>query len=161
MQTKSPTRPTIVWVLIFLLGFLALNALAAGAAFLLAPDGHLIQMPLSQLDRTPFSNFLLPGLLLFTFNGLFPLAVAYSLWKLPAWSWPNSLNPFKRYHWSWAGSLASGAILIIWIIVQIQWIQIGVLHFICLVLGALIMLLTLPPAVRRYCSEKGRHRLPA
>ena len=120
---------------------------------MLAPDGHLIQMPFSHLKNSPFPDFFIPGLLLFLFNGVFLVAVAYSLWKLPAWRWPDSLNPFKKYHWSWAASLAAGAILIVWIIVQIQWIPFGALHIIVLAWGVLIILIALLPGVRQYCAK--------
>jgi hypothetical protein len=97
-----------------------------------------------------FSNFLIPGVLLFVFIGIYPLAVAYSLWKRPGWRWPNVLNPFKRIHWSWAGSLAAGVLLMIWIGVQVQFMAIGFLHIICFAWGALLVLLTLLPRVRRH-----------
>lgn len=45
--------------------------------------------------------------------------VAYCLWRKPAWSWPDALNPAKKFHWSWAASLAAGIILLIWISVQV------------------------------------------
>ena len=148
------TRAFPVWALIFLQALLGLNALVAGGSFLIAPDGHLIQMPLSNLDNSPFTNFLIPGLLLLIFVGIFPLLVAYSLWRLPGWRWPEAINPFRRFHWSWAGSLAAGLIVIIWILVQIQWILVGVLHYTVLIWGFVILLITLTPAVRRYCLRK-------
>jgi hypothetical protein len=154
MQNHSNARPYPVWILIFLQVFLGLNALIGGGAFLLAPDGHLIQMPLSNLKNTPFSDFLIPGLLLFIFVGIFPIAVAYSLWKRPAWRWPNILNPFKRIHWSWARSLAAGVIAMIWIAIQVQWLTVGLLHIIIFCWGALLLLVTSLPIIRRYYSLK-------
>ena len=85
--------------------FLGLNGLLGGGAFLLAPDGHLLQMPFSHLKNTPFSSFLIPGLLLFLFLGVYPIAVAYSLWRRPAWRWPDALNPFKQLHYRHGGRL--------------------------------------------------------
>jgi hypothetical protein len=64
-------------LLIWLQVLLAVGALAGGASFILAPDGHVIQMPLRNLKDTPFKDFLIPGILLFTLVGLFPLAVAF------------------------------------------------------------------------------------
>jgi len=155
MKTPANPRPFIVWLLIFLLAFLGLNGAAAGALFIIAPDGRLIQMPLSNLKNAPFSDFLIPGFLLLIFIGIYPMAAAYSLWKLPVWRWPDALNPFKQFHWSWAGSLAAGAIVMVWILVQIQWIKVGALHIIVLVWGAVIVLLALLPSVRRYCRRAG------
>ncbi len=153
MDSRKAGRPVTVWALISMLAFLALNALAAGGAFIAAPDGRLIRMPISSLDRSPFSNFLVPGILLFVFVGLLPAIVSYGLWKQPDWTWPNIFNPINGTHWSWAGSLATAVALIVWITVQVQWIEFGVLHAICLAWGALIVLITLLPGVRRHCRR--------
>lgn len=150
MQTRANSRPFTQPILIFLQIFLGLNGLLGGGAFVLRPDGHLLQMPFSYLENTPFPNFLIPGLLLFMFLGVYPLVVAYSLWKEPGWRWPNVLNLFKQTHWSWAASLATGVIAIIWIIAQIQWIPAGFLHVFIFSWAILILLVTLLPNVRRY-----------
>jgi hypothetical protein len=153
MPDHHRLRPLALWVLIFLQFFLGLQGLFGGGAFLLAPDGRLIQMPFSHLQETPFHDFLIPGLLLFLFLGVYPLMVAYSLWKIPSWRWPEFLNPFKHTHWSWAGSLAAGMIAMVWIIVQIQWISLGFLHVFIFCWGILIVLFTLLPAVCRFYTR--------
>ena len=56
--------------------FLGIGALFGGIQFILAPDGHLLGVPLSMLAGTPFHSFLIPGLLLFTFVGLGPIVAA-------------------------------------------------------------------------------------
>lgn len=88
-------RSRLVWLLISLQFLLSLGAAVSGALLILGPDGHFMQMPLYLLRTTPFATFLLPGILLFTFVGIYPLAVAYSLFARPAWSWPDVVNPFK------------------------------------------------------------------
>lgn len=153
MKDHVPSRPFALWVLIFLQVFLGLQGLLGGGAFLLAPDGHLLQMPFSHLKNSPFSSFLIPGLLLFLFLGVYPIADAYSLWRKPAWRWPDFLNPFKPIHWSWAGSLAAGVIALIWITVQVQWVPIGFLHIFIFSWGILILLTTLIPSVRQYYQQ--------
>jgi len=154
MKNELKPHPATLWILIGLLVILGLNAIGAGGAFMIAPDGRLIQMPLSNLEKSPFSNFLIPGLFLFIFIGVYPILIAYSLLKLPPWKRPNVFNPFKQLHWSWAGSLAAGVALIIWIIIQIQWVTIHILHIIFLVWGFLILVVTMLPGVRRYCTLK-------
>jgi len=154
MQSHSNSRPFTVWILIILQVLLGVGALAGGGVFLLAPDGHLIHMPVSILKSSPFSDFLIPGMILFAFVGIFPMAVAYSLLKRPTWRWPNIINPFKQTHWSWASSLAAGVIVIIWIIVEIQFIPVGFLHILYLGWGVLLLLITLLPNVRRYYKLK-------
>jgi hypothetical protein len=150
MTSQSKTRPPAVWLLINLHLFLALGALPCGALFLLAPDGRLIGTPLSNLQHTPFSDFLVPGALLFTLLGVYPLAVAFSLWKKPAWRWPNIINPFQQMHFSWAGSLAAGVIVLTWITFQVAVMPLSFLHLLYWAWGIALILLTLLPQVRRY-----------
>jgi hypothetical protein len=150
MKDDTTHRSLIVWVLIILNFLLGLGAAIGGGFLILAPDGHIMQMPLGMLNNTPFSTFLLPGILLFTFVGIYPFAVAYSLFARPSWSWPDLINPFKNMYWAWAASLAAGIILIIWICVQM--IMLGTVHFLHILYvgwGVAIILLTLYPSVRR------------
>jgi hypothetical protein len=117
---------------------------------MISPDGNLMQMPLFLIEDSPFSGFFIPGLILFLFVGVFPSCVAYGLWKRPGWNWPDVINPFKNIHWSWAGSLASGAIVSIWLTVELIWVSIGVLHYIYYAWSGAIILLTLIPVTRRF-----------
>ncbi len=61
MNNDTPQRSLIVWVLIILHFLLGLGAAISGGFLILAPDGHLMQMPLDMLGNTPFSDFLFPG----------------------------------------------------------------------------------------------------
>jgi hypothetical protein len=149
-HNRVKDRPFTVWSLNLLQVFLGLGALLGGGAFLLAPDGHLIQMPISHLKNSPFSDFQVPGAVLFTLLGIYPIAVPYSLWRRPDWHWPDIFNPFKRIHWSWTGSMAAGVMLIIWITVQVQWVPLGLVHIIYLGYGIVLLMLTLHPNIRHY-----------
>ncbi len=156
LRNRTTPHSFAVWVLIGLQALLGISALIPGALFLLAPDGHLLQMPLSNLKDSPFTNYLIPGLLLFVFVGIFPLGVAYGLWRQPAWQWPDAINPFKGAHWSWAGSLAAGVILIVWITVQVLLIRAAVfLHYLYWGWGIVLLGLTVSPGVRRSCEHRG------
>ena len=155
MGHRSDHRPFTVWLLIILQLLLSLGALVSGALMIAVPDGSLMNMPASMLQYSPFSNFLIPGIILFLFNGCFPLAVAYSLWQKPTWRWPDTINPFKQRHWSWASSLAAGVILLIWIVVEMLMLQsIAFLQVVYLIWGGLLILLTLARSVRLYCTPK-------
>ncbi len=153
-HTKGNVRPPEVWLLIGMHIFLSIGALMGGGAFILAPDGHLIQMPFSHLQNSPFPSFLIPGILLFTFLGIYPLLVAYSLWKTPGWHWPDMINPFRHMHWSWSGSLAAGVIVLTWITVEILWVPFGFVHIFFLAFGVLLLGCTLLPNVRRVYTIK-------
>ncbi len=147
-NTRGIDRSRMVWLLIGMHLFLSIGALIGGGAFILAPDGHLIQMPFSHLQKSPFSDFLIPGILLFSFLGVYPLLVAYSLWKTPDWHWPGIINPFRHMHWSWSGSLAAGVIVLIWITVEILWVPFGFVHIFFLAFGVILLGITLLPNIR-------------
>ena len=151
MKKQTYSRAFAVRLLILLQFLLGFGALVSGGLLVLAPDGSLIQMPLSMLKYSPFSNFLIPGIILSILLGIYPLAVAYSLWKKPDWRWPESINPFKQVHWCWAASLASGIILLIWITTQVLMLHsIAFLHILYFTWGWALILLTLTPKVRQY-----------
>ena len=154
MNKKVSLRPVAAWVLIVLLLFIGVGAVISGAMLFTAPDGHLMQWSTNDLAGTPFSNYLIPGIILFTCIGIFPLLVGYSLIKRPDWSWPDALNPVKKKHWAWTASWAAGIIMLIWI--GVETILLGYISFLqpaIAVYGILIILLTLLPNVSRYYSR--------
>jgi hypothetical protein len=76
-QKSSPVRlPTLARVAILLEVFIGLGALFGGGALVLGPDGHLLGMPTTLLAGSPFTSFLVPGIILFTLVGLAPLLAA-------------------------------------------------------------------------------------
>jgi hypothetical protein len=148
---KQKKPPLIIMVLFDLLLLLGLGGIAGGAAFLLAPDGHIMGMPVEQLKNTPFSNYFIPGLLLFLFMGIYPFFTAYSLYRLPNWRFFESINPYKNMHWAWAACLLAGAAVSIWITVQVELLGfISPLQPIYFFYGLIIIIITLFPNVRRY-----------
>ncbi len=56
--------------------FLGLGAVFGGGALILAPDGHLLGIPTTLLEGSPFTSFLMPGIVLFSLVGLAPLMAA-------------------------------------------------------------------------------------
>jgi hypothetical protein len=115
-------------ITIILLLFLAVFAFLGGGAFIHDPSGAILQIPLSFLDHSPFSSFLLPGILLFTVFGLGGLACALLL-----------IFKFRQ-----AGDvvIVAGAALVIWIVVQLAMIRtFHYLHAIYGVLGLVLLFL--------------------
>jgi hypothetical protein len=51
-------------LLLIILGFTAFTAIVCGIMLWVHPDGSLMQMPVSWLDRTPFASYLVPGMVL-------------------------------------------------------------------------------------------------
>jgi len=155
-QKSQHSRAVVLLIILqFLLGF---GAFISGTLLAAVPDGSLIQMPVSMLEYSPFRDFLIPGIILSTLLGIYPLVVAYGLWRKPAWSWPEVINPFKQMHWCWASSLAAGVILLIWITVQVLMLRsIVFLHILYFAWGWVLIFLTLMPDIRRsYTKEPGK-----
>jgi hypothetical protein len=150
MKPAANQRPLTVWLLIILQFLLGLGAFVSGGLLVVAPDGSLMHMPLTMLQYSPFVSFLGPGTLLALLLGLYPLSIAYALWRNPAWRWQDGINPFKRMHWSWAASLSSGVILLIWITVQVLMLRsVAFLHILYFVWGWALIILTLTTGVRK------------
>jgi len=140
----------MVWFLIILTFILGVSALISGGMLLLVPDGSLMRMPTAILSGSIFTDFLIPGLILFVFLGVYPMLVGLGLWKM-IWTAPGRFNPFKSYHWSWTASLATGIILLIWILTET--LMLGYVSFLQPVMalwGILVIILTLLPAARRH-----------
>ena len=69
-------------IFLFLLGFLGLGAIGGGLTVIISPSGALVGMPLSMLDESPFTSFLLPGVFLFLVLGLVPFLLIFALLRI-------------------------------------------------------------------------------
>lgn len=85
--------------------FVALGALPVGYLFIVHPDGSAVGMNIEMLDNSPFSDFLIPGIALFVFNGLFHLI--------------NAFFCFLKLRYAPYIGVILGIGLLIWIVVQV------------------------------------------
>ncbi|CAH8712942.1 hypothetical protein M5W83_25140 [Paenibacillus thiaminolyticus] len=139
------------WVLYALHLLLAIGAVFGGTALVIDPSGRLLGVTLSILNTSPFTNFLIPGLILLIMLGIGPLLICYALIKRTHWKVPSKLNVFKDTHWSWAFSLYCGFALITWITLQTYFIQgVALIHVVYVAWGIAIQIATLLPSVRRH-----------
>jgi hypothetical protein len=106
-----------------------IGALLGGFQLITDPSGATLQMPLSFLQHSPFDNYLIPGMILFTANGLLSITTVVLIFmKLPqAGKWVA----------------AQGIILSGWIIIQMLMLQIFYppLHLTFLLIGLMLLLL--------------------
>lgn len=150
-MVSGKRRPFTVTLLYILHLFLGVGALFGGGAMVIDPSGELVSIPTSMLVRSPFSDFFVPGILLFIIFGLLPLFVVYGLIKRPQWRWVDALNPFKKLNSFWALSLYIGFGQIIWITVQTYMLNsVAIIHLIYISLGLFIQAVTLLPSVQGY-----------
>lgn len=86
--------------------FIGILALGGGLVLVLFPEGEMMDFPLSLLDKTPFDDYFLPGLLLIILIGLSSLISAALI---------------KKDYFQYSKFMIYQACLIIgWLIVQLQ-----------------------------------------
>lgn len=133
------SRPISNYFLLTLVLFQGLSGIAGGIGLMLDPTGASMQIPLRWLDGSPFHTYLIPGTVLFTVLGLFPLACFVGL--------------LKRWRTAWYAALLIAAALIIWLIVEM--LVIGYqpqppLQAVYGLVGLLMLFLVLRPSVKTF-----------
>jgi len=139
---KKGSKSYSLYLLMGLILFQGISGLFGGLTLVIDPSGELLQMPFSMLEGSPFDTFLIPGFILFTILGIFPMIVFYGLWK--------------RTNWAWTGTLIVSAALIIWIGVEI--LMVGYhskppLQLIYGLLGLILLGLVMMPSIRNQFQE--------
>ena len=141
-------------ILLIVLGFLGLGAIAGGGSLIISPTGELLGMPVSMLEKSPFNDFFVPGIILFLALGLFPILLIFALLKKPESRLAEKVNFFKDMHWAWTFSIYTGFVLISWIQIQMVFIQaVHWLHTFYIFLALLILFIALLPQVRNWYKK--------
>jgi hypothetical protein len=117
--------------------FIGLGGVPSGLILALNPSGSGMGFSLDLLQGTPFSSYLIPGLFLFTVNGVATLG--------------GGVATFLKYRYSGEIAIALGALLMAWIVIQVG--LIGLVHWMQpLYLGLGLIELILGIIVRRDLS---------
>jgi len=145
MKTKTERN-----ILIILLAFLGFSAIGGGGALIVSPSGKLMGgLPLSILEHSPFTNFFVPGIILFLVLGLTPILLVYALLKKPANKFAEYFNIFKDMYWAWSFSIYVAFALIIWIQVETIFVQgVGWLQTFYMLYAIPVIFVALLPQVR-------------
>jgi hypothetical protein len=119
------TMKALYTVGILLLVFNGISALAGGSSLILDPTGKTLGMPMDLLNQTIFKSFLIPGILLYVFNGLLSILISIAaIFKIQFYDILISIQ---------------GYVSLTWIIIQVLIIgDIVVLHY---VYGAIAIIL--------------------
>ena len=144
------TTTTVRNIYISLLAFLGLSAIGGGGALIISPTGKLLGgLPLSILERSPFNDFLVPGIILFVVLGIIPSLLVFALLKKPSSLFAERFNSFKDMHWAWTFSIYVAFALIIWIQIETIYIQgVGWLQTFYILYAIPLILVALLPQVR-------------
>ena len=127
-MVNYPVKNSLRIAAIVLLVAVALNALAAGYSFITDPSGKEIGISTDYLrPSAPFSDYLIPGIVLFVVNGVLSLIVAvWATWELKAYPWLV---------------MAQGCILVGWIGIQLMMVTAShPLHLFIAAIGFLLFL---------------------
>jgi len=133
------SRPAAFYVLLGTILFQGISGVAGGLGLALDPSGASIGIPLEWLEGSPFTDYLIPGLVLLSILGIGPLVVAGGLWG--------------RRAWSWGASILIGLALFAWLGVEIAIIGYQSdppLQLVYGVVAVLIILAAATASVRRY-----------
>ncbi len=137
-------------VLLILLGLLGTGAIFGGGVLIISPSGELFGMPLSMLENSPFGNFLFPGIILFSVLGVMPCWIVWALIKRPENKIVESLNFFTDMYWAWSYSIYIAFALIIWIQIEMSFVQsVHWSHTLYMVWAIAILFFALLPPVRK------------
>ncbi|MBK9257317.1 MAG: hypothetical protein IPM42_17740 [Saprospiraceae bacterium] len=111
---------------ISLLLITGISAIIAGLLFVTDPTGKLMGMSPSYLSHSPFSNYLIPGIILLLVNGFLNIIAAVS--------------SIKKYRFFPILILIQGLLLSGWIIVQVIMVRdFNGLHFMMLFIGIILI----------------------
>ena len=114
----------IVVVILIIQIFNGLSALVGGIGLILHPDGVALGMDVDWLKTSPFSDFLIPGLILFFVNGIGNTA--------------GAVLTYRKYGYAVHIAALFGLIMCIWIAAQVAWIGYGsILQIVYFASGAL------------------------
>ena len=111
-QIKKRTKRLAVGLGVFQI-LVGLSAVAGGVGMVGDPSGASLGFPIEQLDGTPFSDYLVPGLFLLVILGVGHLA--------------GGIATLMRWRYAGEGALILGLVLMMWIVVQV--ILIGLTFF--------------------------------
>jgi len=140
---------TSLYILFFLLGFLALGAIFGGGALVISPSGELLYMPVSILGSSPFNDFLIPGIILLSILGILPAFIIFALLKKPKCKICESINFFSDMHWAWSFCIYIAFTLIIWIQIEMIFLNFVIwLHTFYMFYAIVLILVTLLPQIR-------------
>jgi hypothetical protein len=131
------------------------GAIFGGSAFIISHSGKLFGMPLSMLNNSPFHNFLIPGIVLFAVLGVIPVITAVALLRKPSNTFTEKLNLFRDMHWAWTFGIYIAFVLIIWIQVEMYFLQaVNWLHCLYMFIALTLIFISLLPAVGNFYKKE-------
>lgn len=136
-QSPHPIRP--ITLRLYILGAISLgfSALYGGVMLMLERANDPPGMPMEWLDDTPFTDYFVPGVTLFSVFGVGSFVTIFGV--------------IRRRSWGWVAAVSLGFSQVGWIFVEMFFLRtVNVLHIVYGGLGAALGLLALSPSFRAY-----------
>lgn len=92
-----------------LLTFIGVGGVVCGLMMMLKSNGEYLQLSQNLIYDSPFETYFIPGLALFSVNGVISLI--------------GALLSFKNHHYSGLMTMGLGVAMIIWIIAEVYWVN--------------------------------------
>jgi len=145
-----PAPPRVqIWLLAALCMFTGVTAIGGGITLAARPDGSLMEAPPGMLQHSPFTTFLIPGLLL-----LFVVGVVNAIASVLVFR-NTKLAPYFAF--------LAGASLLVWIVTEMillrthHWLQVGYLTVAILILIEAWKLFAIPCRYARGAQRYASH----
>lgn len=146
-RSTRTTRPLTVRAYLIGAVGLGLTALFGGGSLVADPSGERMEIPLEWLNGTPFADYFVPGLVLFSVLGVGSFVVLYGV--------------VRRRSWGWWAAIGLGFALVTWIVTQMVLIQqVHALHAIYGGLGLFLVGLAFRPSMRDHLGHEPRSNRP-
>lgn len=143
-------RPPVTIIgLALVLTFLFLGALQGGIAMVADPLQPL-GMSTALLERSPIETYFWPGIFLLAISAASLMTVIGLLlpWR---WRWAKRIEQMLGYRWPWVAAVATGAILLVFEILELFMVPFHpVMHPLLLIGSAGIVGIAYTPSARRH-----------
>ncbi|MCA9937195.1 MAG: hypothetical protein KC418_01025 [Anaerolineales bacterium] len=113
MNEKTRQDRWFIYVVAAFQSFIGLGGVAGGLGLVLDPSGDNLGLPLAWLSRSPFADYLIPGLVLLVVIGGGTLL--------------GGMLTLRRHRYAAEAAMALGGLLMLWIVAQVWWI--GLSHW--------------------------------
>lgn len=134
-------RPILIHLLTALMLFESIGAIYGGASLLFNPKF----MPIETIANSPFSSFLIPGLVLLIFLGIYPLLIVYAIYANPRWKF---LTVHKN--WAWTHTIYYCIITLIWIAIQECFVEFSYFQTMILFIAISSIIIALTPQIMKH-----------
>lgn len=139
--SNRSSRPRTVWLYVACAVSLGVSAVYGGLILMLERADEPLGLPLEWLDDTPFQDYLVPGVTLFTVFGIGSFVVVFGI--------------LTRRAWAWIAAVGLGVAQIGWIGIEMFLLRmIHPLHVVYGGLGVVLVSLATRPSVREYLANR-------